>query len=557
MEQIIKSVFDNDFNIYELSKQFYNIRGPFTGINTPEITYASWQYSVRHLPLSIFLNNNNMPINYFLHLPGDHYNNKGMTYTFSGMPLGWDVYNGENISCECRIINKTCCQIHINMRDVYNDICEFVSNLLVHIKFMELNKNETIVIYMNNACKNDGECGSIFKSSNEYKNIDKESIITEINLNNPPTYTVKINNINKKIIYNANKHINLKFDKIFKQINSEIKRFYKSANFKIHIIQKGNGRPRRDIMMLDHPTIDLQNVELKNKYGGKYKQYDEYIGKLSKHGNEQLWKDTETINSRWYKSLSINNNAYSLLFLNKVKISKTMDPVFINLVNSIHDDENIVLLNMPYSFGSEAYNIGNSIIKTFGNKLSSFQVIGKAGGIGNKIKINDYVIANKLNLSYSTIFNNNRDSEIELNVDNIDTSLTSGHDVTVHKSGVMNVPSVIFQEKSYLKSIANNYNAIEMEGYWYSSALKKNIPQLYLYYISDLPLKISLAHESYHTEEGQTLFNGLFRMGFDWITKLLQYNKNAFCKNVKTSIKTSIKTKKPKTKSTTRKIKNN
>ena len=60
-----------------------------------------------------------------------------------------------------------------------------------------------------------------------------------------------------------------------------------------------------------------------------------------------------------------------------------------------------------------------------------------------------------------------------------------------------------------------------MEGYWYSLSLK-NIPQIYLYYISDTPLveDQNLAHESWPRNEAQTLFNGLLRTGFKWIETL-------------------------------------
>ena len=71
-------------------KCIYNLRTPFTGLIKSEITYESWQYAIKHLPLSIFMKNNNN-INYILHLPGDYYKG-GKLYTFSGMPLGWSVY---------------------------------------------------------------------------------------------------------------------------------------------------------------------------------------------------------------------------------------------------------------------------------------------------------------------------------------------------------------------------------------------------------------------------------------------------------------------------------
>lgn len=547
MDKILQEIFNTgkDISINELSDKYYKLRTPFTGLIKPEITYESWQYAVKHLPLSIFIQNNRS-INYILHLPGDHYLGGGQKYTFSGMPLGWSVYAGESIKCECRLITDTCCEIHINMRDIYTDICEFISNLLLHIKFMELNKGEVIVIYKNNDCKEYGECGAIFKSmTKEYEKIDKSTIINEISLQTPPKYNVKINNINNSQISRAHKVIVSKFENIYNELFDVIKQRYKSKNFKVHIIQAGNGTPLWDIPMLHHPKINISDVKLHNKYGGKYEMYDRYIAKIMKISDYKTEKGIYDMNKKWYYyKYFFNYNPYSILFLNKIPVSKTMDPILIDLVNSIDKKDNIVILNIPYSFGSEAYNIGKAIQNVFGKNLCSFQVIGKAGGIGNKNKLNDYIIADKLSIAYPSIFKINKEKEIiNLNKYNLDTTLASGQNVKIFNSGCKNMPCVLFEEKKYLKNISKQFNAIEMEGFWYSYGLKQSLPQIYLYYISDLPLKVSLAHENYPINEGQTLFNGLLRMGLKWIKDLETLNKNVIRNRVIMGVKNRKKTK--------------
>ena len=75
MDKILKNIFysNENIDIYELANMYYKLRTPFTGLIKPEITYKSWQYAVKHLPLSIFIDTKKQ-INYVLHLPGDHYN---------------------------------------------------------------------------------------------------------------------------------------------------------------------------------------------------------------------------------------------------------------------------------------------------------------------------------------------------------------------------------------------------------------------------------------------------------------------------------------------------
>jgi len=522
MDNILNKIFTNDINIYELADQYFNIRTPFTGLDHNEVTYESWQYAIKHLPASIFISNFNT-IKYILHLPGDHYSNfnkNSNEYTFEGWlrprHQGIDIYNGQYIKCESRVISNKHCEIHINLRDIYTDACEFISNLMLHIIFMKINQNDEIIVYKKGKCNNYTKCGAVLKSKRNI--INENNIIHRVNLSkNKPNYDVKFNSLNFSL---AKMHISNKIDNIYEKILEKTIEFCECENFKVHIIQGASSQ--LGLMTTNHPTYDLSDVEITNNYGGKYKDYDEYIAKLHKYGKKKLWNDINVLNSKFYKYINVNGLSFTFILLNKIVKSPSMDEVFRILIDNLKNEDNHIILNIPYSFGSESYYIAQSMLKYFGNRLASFQVIGKAGGIGN-IKLNDYVIANKLSIAYPEIFNNMY-SDISISTDGIYKSLKSGEGVTVYRSGVKIMPCVLFEEKNYLENIEYKYSAIEMEGYWYLSVFNDIIPSIYLYYISDLPLKQSLAHEVFPRDEGQMLFNGLIRMGFTWLIE--KFNKN-------------------------------
>lgn len=521
MDKILEKIFNNDINIHELRDMFLKLDTTFDPTN-----YSSWEYSFNHLPLSIFIQQKK-PINYILHLPGDHYKGAGDNYTFDGMPLGWTVYNNQDIKCECRIVTNDCCEIHINLRDIYTDICEFMSNLIFHSAYMKVNPDEIIVVYKNtDDCKQWNSCGAILKSDKKtYKKINKSNIITEVSLRTPPTYTVTINKLtysSKTIFKRAEKDCTSLYLDLYNEINQIIEKRVKSKEFKIHIIQGAQGTFKNSCT--SKKDIDISDIKLTGSYGGKYKKFDEYIGKLKKSGENYLNYENDKWLVKHKKTLRPENSqTTNILFLNHVVCSKTMDPVFLDLVKSVNKDDNLVIINIGYAFGSEAKCIANALKKVFKNKLLSFQVIGKAGGIAKEINLSDYVFADKLTLSHNKSFGiHNRNKTIKLPKFKLDKTLLSGNAKNAFTGTIDIQPSVVFQEKKYLKKIRKDKTiAIEMEGYWYSLSLK-NIPQIYLYYISDTPLIAdqNLAHESWPRDEGQTLFNGLLRTGFKWIESL-------------------------------------
>jgi hypothetical protein len=539
MQDIIQKIFDNNINIYAIADKYYNTRTPFTGLFSPDITNKSWQYSVNHLPVSIFLTNKKR-INYVLHLPGDHYyvpTSMNQNVTFSG----WHVYSGETHRCTCIIDDSgdsdECCIIHINLRDLYTDSLEFISNLMLHIKYMQLHDTDSVII-----CKNNANLKSIADTCNN------DTIMKTMDLSQPPKYSVKFNATDRE---RAKIFMAIKFDAIFAEMFANIMALCDNHdNIKIHVIQ--GACTQFTLMTSLHPeNMDLRNVQLSNHYGGAYKEYDEYIGRLLKGYGGSLWNEINMLNAEWYKYIIHTHGlTCGIINLNKVKASHSMDPIFRELMESIPPDENHVLLNINYSFGSEGQFIAEAMQKCFGDRLSSFQLIGKAGGIGPDVKLNDYVICNSLSIAYPTTFNipaNRRTIKIP-HAKKIDKTLYSGGEIKVHDGGVKIMPCVLFESKEYLESIHEKYFAVEMEGFWFQQAFNPALPTVYLYYISDLPLENSLAHEDYPKNEGQTLFNGLLRMGFKWIKNIIQNKSISISRRSQTTLPT-LRTPSPKTSS--------
>ncbi len=516
MQQLLNDIFNNDYiDIYSFSDRYYNIRTPFTGLYFQEITYESWKYSISHLPVSIFMTTKK-PIHYILHTPDNHFyteDNVQTNYTFNS----WEVYGGEIHMCAIESDANECI-IHINLRDLYTDVLEFISNLILHIKFMQLHNNDSILVCNNNNCSTYGDCTvDLISKQNVCKHQNQKSSI--INLKNAPQYNVTFDiiDINKGKLF-----MTTKFNAIYSQILSMILAFCNNPeNLKIHVI---NGATTQFCLMTTkHPgNINLSTITLNNTYGGKYKNYDEYLAKLLKSRGGLIWNEINENSAEWYKYCIIDRTSFSIINLNKVKISECMDPIFIELINSIKEGENHVILNIPYSFGSESYFIAQALQNIFGEKLCSFQIIGKAGGIGNGVKLNDYIISNKLSIAYNDVFDipSSKKTIRITKYKNIDKTLYSG-DVNVYESGIKIMPCVLFEQKQYLESIKTDYFAIEMESFWFQYAFNSKLPTVYLYYISDLPLETSLAHENYPRNEGQMLFNGLIRMGLKWINNII------------------------------------
>jgi hypothetical protein len=517
MEHIIRRIFTNDIgDIHSLADEYYSIPTCFNDMDNS--LYEGWQYSLKHLPKSIFMTGAAV-IRYVLHFPGDHFfkpNAKSKHFTFDGALM----FDGEYRICD-GAAEAGSCVIHINLRDIYTDAMDFISNLMQHIKFMEINAEDTIVV-----------CSDKEESRYDTR-VYLESVLANSNIafgdgvtkrriplsTHAPRYSVRFNSFD---IPRSMAALDSKWDGICASLFRKIKRFCGAEDVEIHVIQ--GSTQNMTLMTTSHPRLDFSSVTLEDKYGGAFKSYDEYIAKMyrlfyrSKETQYDILSRIETKSKKWFKTDKMDNIRYNLIYLKNAVYSDTMDAVFRNFRK-----DNVVILNIHYSFGSLSYNIAKSMKRCFSDSLRSFSVIGKAGGISNAAKLNDYVIADTLGISFANCF---RDipglvSKIPIDTDGIDRSLVCGKNVSVHKAGVKIMPCVLFEPIAYLKNLRREYTAIEMEGYWFKLGLGEDVPGNYLYYISDLPLvpRTEMSLEEKNMEDTPILYNGMIRMVFRWMQR--------------------------------------
>ena len=183
-----------------------------------------------------------------------------------------------------------------------------------------------------------------------------------------------------------------------------------------------------------------------------------------------------------------------------------------------------LIVNIGYTFGSQAADIMRSLCFLFGPSIRSLNVIGKAGGLtGSR---SDIVIASKF-------YNETTNEIISTNPSGLDIStLQQISGTTVRIGPMLTVTGTILQNAVLLKHYKHLLGcvALEMEGCYLAQELKKGqeagflpkeIASRYLYYISDLPLdpESTLAMEDsvVSWDEGIASLNAVARFIFQLI----------------------------------------
>jgi len=150
-----------------------------------------------------------------------------------------------------------------------------------------------------------------------------------------------------------------------------------------------------------------------------------------------------------------------------------------------------LIVNIGYTFGSQAADIMRSLAFLFGPSTRSLNVIGKAGGLSGSRS--DIVIASKF-------YNETTNEIISTNpagLDPITLKAISGTNVRI--GPMLTVTGTILQNAVLLKHYKHLLGcvALEMEGCYLAQELKKgqeagflpkDLASRFLYYISDLPL---------------------------------------------------------------------
>ena len=153
--------------------------------------------------------------------------------------------------------------------------------------------------------------------------------------------------------------------------------------------------------------------------------------------------------------------------------------------------KNHIILHIGYTFGAQSSQIIKPIIMLFGSKARSFNIIGKAGGLGgNRTEI---MVASK-------IFYDKTHEIVNVNYGKIDVEeLKIQTKTNIYLGPMLTVAGTIIQNYDLLYFYKNVMGCvgIEMEGFFFAKEIESSIKHGLLnenfitrcfYYISDLPL---------------------------------------------------------------------
>jgi len=490
-------------------------------LTLPKVSEDSWSYAWMHLPSAIM---DHEKIHFVLHTPAKQFIPSDPD-AYINVFAGWSVEGGaylESDKCE----EGVACTIHINLRDLRTDLYEFLSNLLMHMQFLDENPGMVIqachdVKDREKSCRGRNKCW--LHTSNVG---DTTSVPTCLGVfrsfQKAPAYTVEV-----KGMGGGDKRVIQKLDDLWRPWATELRdasaKLTKCAaeELKVHVIQ---GATEVIWVMTSEYAWSgyYPESDLKGKHGGPFKEQDRHYAHLMKamKGNSSIMAklNAGNVNKHTFVGMngpqSVNTEIIGLASWEAGKV----DPVITEklLADTAEGRKCGVLLSIGYAFGTSALPMGRALKEVFGRGLKSFYVVGKAGGLMGQV--GDYQIPDTFML-WKDVRNPSSAEIYHADTSGVHKNLWSGvANGNVHIGSVMTVPSVVLQSNALLETAREapwKATGIEMESFWFKKALP-HIPGLFLYYTSDLPQchESSLAHESFPWEEGQTLFNGLARMAF-------------------------------------------
>jgi hypothetical protein len=531
------------------------VRTLYSPFNDKNLEYNEWLYMIKYLSSDLL---DFKTFNIVLHLLDEKKRlSQQLQTVFAGTSLAYQYVITHN---------KTEATLHLYVRDILTDIDSTIINLLLHIIYLEQQrvKHNNILLCKDNEseeCTKSNIC-TPYLIKDDIKNPEcpnPNQTYKKIILHSEfPHYTLAYNSLNylnveEKLIYIWN----LRITNLYNEINETIN--ISEPKCKIHVIQ-GATKLFKYITTI-YEDLDLNDVNITNECGGIYKEHDIYLSKLSAYNyrkfiNENIGEDQEIHTNTQINEINNNNN----IFINRKtcykKIGLQVRIVNLeNLINSINkypqykskfdpifkifngiDCKNTLIINISYVFGSTAFYVANAFNTVFGDKLKSFNVIGKGGGLVGKT--DDYLIANKIstwgNCTSNNPYSNLPDSlkltksegaiSVAKDLQNINfEKLKSGKNTKIHIGEIMVMPAVAMETYVLLEYVkSKGVIGVEMECYWFKKALL-NIPGLYIYYSSDMALSrdASLNHSIYPEEEGKTEFNGLMRIIMTFIKNTL------------------------------------
>ena len=199
----------------------------------------------------------------------------------------------------------------------------------------------------------------------------------------------------------------------------------------------------------------------------------------------QMKKEADNGIMRLHKTVSTGIEV-QLIDINKLK-GHSIDPGIV----PIDKNSNILIVNIDYAFGEQAEETILNLIMLFGKRISSINILGKAGSLVGKrggILIPTAFIEQKNDLFYPV-------------ADSISMDILKKYTSSLNTftGPMLTVSGTLLQNSMMLHFYRNIWDCIglEMEGVYYSrqimessqlGVLSADTELRFLYYISDLPL---------------------------------------------------------------------
>lgn len=232
--------------------------------------------------------------------------------------------------------------------------------------------------------------------------------------------------------------------------------------------------------------------------------------------------------------LIMEETAMTGLQVDVIDVSKIrpelVDPVLrphfqsIQQTNQQQNNKRHFILNMNFAFGAQTDGIVRALVLTFGTRIRSLNVVGKAAGLGGKR--GDVLIPNCLVFSKAPLGEDSTDEirNVNSNVDKMAEHLQSVlPDRRIHRGAILTSAGVLLQNALILKYYKAIHDCIgvEMEGSYFArqveesvnlELLRSDVISRYAYYTHDCPLDSDHEYRSLRAVEGVPPLYAVVRM---------------------------------------------
>ena len=507
-----------------------------TKVNSDEIDFSAWNYSLQRLPTNIFetyvfvlINKSPRILNY------DHDLSKNFIQKI--------LIPARNRDCYSYLEGK----VLVLVRDQETDVLDFISNLCIHIiesiKLRKLigspvtiqklydqkgNFNNTIEVIESllggkikhediNVIKRafgDNFADKLLNLSRHYQDYSVQ-IVKESQIDRDPieNWIQNLWKVSKQLlgISSSLEEINdLVVDIIQGSKKTLVSCFsphiYKEKENILRWAQKNN---------IQLKTKNFAN-EIDRLLAYSYYYYLEFPEKNSEKDEMEIEYGMCFINRTFSTGIKV-------LLINPNKLNQDYHDPNIKIVPA---SKNHLILHIGYTFGAQSYHIIKPLLMLFGSKARSLNIIGKAGGlIGNRtdILVADRIILDKNHELCNIDYGNLSKEQLEF-----DTK------TRIHIGPMLTVAGTILQNTNLLSFYKHVMGCIglEMEGFYFCKEvencikhglLRKNFVTRCFYYISDLPMdpKQNLSQEEGNVswDEGVGSMNAIQRFIINQIFK--------------------------------------